>query len=199
MRERLAVWFMGFSGSGKDTQAGLVKDVLEKKYGLDSVLWLSTGDALRDIVKSGSFAGHLIEKKVLGAGNIAPPFIATLLWAGKAVRELQINQHVIFPSSPRTLNEARDLDDFVGFFDRKAYPIFLNIEREEAFRRLKARGRADDTDEIINNRLDYFARHVLPAVEYFRKESKNRLIEIDGNPRDPQKIHKDILVALGFD
>ena len=199
MNEPTVFLFMGLSGSGKDTQAGLVRELLEKRDGPDSVLWLSTGDALRNILKSGGYTGNLIDKKILGAGAIAPPFLATLLWAEKAVKELEPGQHAIFPSSPRTLSEAQNLDDFAEFFDRKrVYPIFLNVERAEAFGRLKARGRADDTDETINNRLDYFARVVLPAVEYYRNESKNGLVEVDGNPNDIQLIHRRVLLATGL-
>lgn len=199
MNEPTVFLYMGFSGSGKDTQAGLVKERLEKTDGPDSVLWFSTGDILREIIKSGGFAGRIIDEKVMKAGDIAPSFLATLLWADRAVKNLKENQHVIFPSSPRTLNEARDIDDFASFFNRKkVFPIFLNVRRDEAFKRLKLRGRADDTDLVINNRLDYFARHVAPAVEYFRKESQNKLIEIDGNPNDVQEIHRAILAATGL-
>ncbi|MEK7566619.1 MAG: nucleoside monophosphate kinase [Patescibacteria group bacterium] len=191
--------FMGFSGSGKDTQAGLVREVLEKKSGKNSVLWLSTGDILRGIVKNGSYAGKVVDEKVMRAGNIAPPFLATFLWADRIIKELRENQHIIFPSSPRTINEARDLDELAVFFEiKKVFPIYLNVERDEAFKRLKARGRADDTDEVINNRLNYFAKHVLPAVEYFRNESKNKLIEIDGNPNEIQFIHRQIIAAIGL-
>ena len=199
MSEPIVFFFMGLSGSGKDTQAGLVRGVLERKDGFESVLWLSTGDILREIIKSKSFAGKLIDEKVMKAGDIAPPFLATLLWAGRVIKELKQDQHAIFPSSPRTLNEARDIDGFASFFDRsKVFPVFLNVDRDEAFKRLKLRGRADDSDEVINNRLDYFAKHVLPAVEYFRNESKNKLIEIDGNPNDIQFIHRQVIAAAGL-
>ena len=155
MSEPMVFLFMGFSGSGKDTQACLVKELLEKKYGRGSVLWLSTGDMLRALVKSGSFAGKIVDEKVMKAGDIAPPFLATLLWAERIVEEFGPGRHVIFPSSPRTLNEARDIDDLISFFGiKKALPIFLNVDRDEAFRRLKLRGRADDTDEVINSRSE---------------------------------------------
>lgn len=190
---------MGFSGSGKDTQAELLKDFLEKRDGEGSVLWISTGDILRDIVSKGSYAGRVIEQKVLKAGEIAPAFLVTLFWAETAVRDLKKNQHVIFPSSPRTLEEAQNLDDFAAFFDRKSvFPIWLDAAREEVFERLIERGREDDTPETINHRLDYFEKEVQPAVEYFKKESPNKLVKVDGNPKDVQKIHQEILKAVGL-
>lgn len=195
----MVFFFLGFSGSGKDTQAELLKEFLEKRDGEGLVLWISTGDILRDMVAKGSYAGGVIDKKLLKAGELAPPFLATFFWAEAAIRELKEDQHLIFPSSPRTSEEARNLDDFAAFFDRKSvFPIFLELTREEAFERLIGRGREDDTPETINHRLDYFEREVMPAIKYFQKESPNKLVRIDGNPRDVQKIHQEILKAVGL-
>jgi len=198
MKEPLVFFFMGFSGSGKDTQAELLKDFLEKRDGPGSVLWISTGDILRDLVVKESYAGRVIDRKIMKAGEIAPSFLVTLLWAETAVMELKENQHVIFPSSPRSMEEARNLDEFAAFFDRQVRPIFIDVAREEAFQRLIERGRVDDTPKIINHRLDYFEREVRPAIEYFRNESQNKLVQIDGNPKDVKAIQKETLKAVGF-
>ena len=199
MKEPFVFFFMGCSGSGKDTQAELLKDLLEKRDGRDSVLWISTGDILRDIVDKKNYAGRVIDQKIMRAGEPAPSFLVTFLWAETAVRELKESQHVIFPSSPRSLEEAQSLDEFAVFFDRrKVFPILLEVGRKEAFQRLTSRARKDDTPEIINHRLDYFERQVRPAVEYFEKESENKLVKIDGNPNDVQKIHENILKAAGL-
>ena len=196
MNQVIAVFFMGYSGSGKDTQADLLRQYLEKRG--ESVFWVSTGDIMREAVKQGTFAGRMIDKKVMKAGKFAPPFAATWAWAAGVMPHFQEGQHIVFPSSPRTLEEAHDLDDFADFFDLRSCPLFVDVAREEAFRRLKARGRADDTDDVINHRLDTFIEKALPAVEYFRSESKNGLITIDGNPSDPLQIHDAIVKALKF-
>lgn len=199
MNKSIMMFFMGLSGAGKDTQAGLIREFLKKKDGNDSVLWLSTGDVLREIVKSGAYAGKAIDEKIMKLGDIAPPFLATLLWAEKAVRGLAPDKHLVFPSSPRTMQEAEDLDAFALFFGiENVFPVFINVNRDEAYRRLAARGRADDTDAVIRNRLDYFSRHVLPAVRYFRKKSAHPLIEIDGNSPDELAVHQSILKATGL-
>src|SRR3989344_7164897 len=156
MEKPIAAFWMGFSVSGKDTQAQLLSDffskrsvlrlLLNKILGNRPVLWISVGDILRAMAKSGTYAGRIIDEKVMKAGNFSLPFVATGAWAGMVMRELRAGQHVIFPSSPRTLEEAHDLSDFAEFFNLKACPIFIDVSEDEVFRRLKARGRADDTD-----------------------------------------------------
>ena len=191
--------FIGFSGSGKDTQAHLLEDVLRARSGKDSVLYVYTGEHLRDAVKRGGHTGQYIQKEIMEAGNKAPDYLAIWAWGNDLVHKMLPEHHLIFSGSPRTKLEAIVLDDAFVFHDRPhVYPIYLNVSRDEAFRRLKARGRADDADEVINNRLNYFERVVIPAVEYYRSESAHGLIEIDGNHPDPQKIHQDILEAVGL-
>ena len=49
------------------------------------------------------------------------------------------------------------------------YAVFLDVSREEVLKRLLARGRADDTEEIINNRIELYKKETGPVVEYMRK------------------------------
>lgn len=200
MGKRYNVLFIGFSGSGKDTQAHLLENVLREKNGRDNVLYIYTGESLRDAVKRGGHTGQYIQKKVMEAGDKAPDYLAIWAWGSDLVYKLSPEHHLIFSGSPRTRLEAIALDDAFVFHDRPfVYPIYLNVGRDEAFRRLKERKRADDTDETINNRLNYFERVVIPAVDYYRSGSRHKLIEIDGNPHDQEKIHQGILKAIGLD
>ena len=199
MDKRYNVLFIGFSGSGKDTQAHLLENVLRERGGKDSVLYIYTGEHLREAVKRGGHTGQYIQKKVMEAGNKAPDYLAIWAWGNDLVYKMSPEHHLVFSGSPRTKLEAIALDDAFVFHDRPhVYPIYLNVARDEAFRRLKERKRADDTDDTINNRLDYFERVVIPAVEYYRSESVHGLIEIDGNPQDQEKIHQNILKAIGL-
>jgi adenylate kinase len=194
------VMFMGRSGSGKDTQADLLRKALEERDGIKSVLYIYTGAHLRSIMyDTDTLTGYLIKEKVMVAGDKAPDFLAIWAWAKDCIYKLQEHHHVILSSSPRTVLEAKVLDDAFTFYYRmNVYPIYLNVSRKEAFERLRSRGRFDDTDETINNRLDYFEKWVMPTIEYYRTESKNRLIEIDGNAHDVEKIHYDILKSIGI-
>jgi adenylate kinase len=40
------------------------------------------------------------------------------------------------------------------------------------FERLRARGRADDTDEVIHNRMNVYRDETAPLIEYYSRELK---------------------------
>ena len=46
--------------------------------------------------------------------------------------------------------------------------IVLDVGREEILRRLKLRGRSDDTEEAIVRRLDIFAEQGQTILDYFK-------------------------------
>jgi adenylate kinase family enzyme len=194
------VMFIGRSGSGKDTQAELLRKALENRDSAVSILYIYTGAHLRSVMRDTNIlTGNLIKENVMDAGNKAPDFLAIWAWAKEFIYRLQEHHNVILSSSPRTVFEAKILDEAFAFYSRSnVCPIYLKVSRDEAFKRLRNRGRFDDTDETINKRLDYFEKWVMSTIEYYRTESKNRLIEIDGNPHDIEKIHHDILRAIGI-
>lgn len=198
-QERIAVSFLGLPGAGKDEQAARLKEYLEMRDGAGSVLYSYTGQILRDAMKAGTYTGKLIDNKVMKVGAKAPDFLAICAWGGNFISELKDNNHIILSSSPRTLLEAKILDTTFPFYDiTHVYPIYLKTTEEEAFERLKKRARPGETDDIIKERMGWFMTEVRPAIEYYRTESKNKLIEIDGSSHDREKIHADIKKAIGI-
>jgi adenylate kinase family enzyme len=86
-------------------------------------------------------------------------------WAKDCIYKLEEHHHVILSSSPSTVLEATVLDDAFTFYCRmNAYPVYLNVSHKEAIERLRSRGRFDDTDQNINNRLDYFEKWIMPTI-----------------------------------
>ncbi len=67
----------------------------------------------------------------------------------------------------------------------------MNVSRGRAFEMLKSRGRADDTDEYINSRLDWFDKEVMPAVEYFRKGGYYAFLEVNGE-QSIEDVHGEL-------
>ena len=48
----------------------------------------------------------------------------------------------------------------------------FRVSEEELLERLKARGRADDTDDVILNRMKVYRDETAPLLEYYRDELK---------------------------
>jgi adenylate kinase len=46
----------------------------------------------------------------------------------------------------------------------------LRVPEEALFERLKARGRADDTDDVIRNRMNVYRAETAPLIEYYSDE-----------------------------
>lgn len=200
MENSLNFIFFGRSGSGKGTQAELLKKYLEGKYGANSVLYVYTGAKLRELTgQKELLTARLVDEKVMKAGAKAPDFLAVWAWGDRLVKEMDEKKHLIVDGSPRTIMEAKMLDEaFLFYGQKKIFPLLIDVSREEAAKRMKKRGRADDTDKQIESRLAYYEEHVLPAVEYYKKESENKLIRIDGNPLDRELIHQNILKAVSL-
>lgn len=180
----------GRSGSGKGTQA----ELLHQKF--PNTLKLASGDLMRDLAKTETDAGKRI-KEVLEGGGLPFAQIAATLWMHKIAYTLKEDQGLICDGFPRRLEEAIDLYEFLKWLKRIDHTkvVLIDISREEAFKRLINRGRVDDHEEAINERLDWFDDIVLPAITFFNK--KGLLIEINGE-QTIEKIHEDIMEKLQF-
>ena len=191
--------FIGRSGCGKGTQAELLKKLLEEKSGVDSVFYIYTGEHLRGLVKHSEFlAARLLDEKILKAGEKAPDSLA--IWA--STKELihggTLTNHVIIDGSPRTALEAQALDEMFDFFDRdRVFYIWLNASAKWVRDRMVARGRADDNPENIKRRLAYYEKHVVSAIEFYKKDKRHKFLKINGE-QNVEKVHEDIVKAVGL-
>ena len=50
--------------------------------------------------------------------------------------------------------------------------VEFRVSRDQLFQRLKARGRADDTEDVILNRMKVYRDETAPLLEYSRDELK---------------------------
>lgn len=198
MEKPYTILLSGRSGCGKGTQAQLLIEYLEKKYGAGSVLYVYTGEKMRELSVRNSLTAKLANE-ILLAGDKMPDFLAIWAWSSAIVEKLEENINLIIDGSPRSAMEAKVLDGAFDFYKRENIkPVLIDVSPEEIRERLLKRGRSDDTEEQIKHRLAYYEKYVAPAVEYYRNESKNKLVVVDGNHHDVDLIHKNILKALGL-
>ncbi len=191
--------FIGASGSGKGTQVDLLKKELLLRRPDTPIFYLQTGQYFREFIKGDSMASR-IAKEAIDSGERAPDFLAMYIWSKLFVEELKGEEHLIIDGSPRSVNEAKNLDIALKFFKRE-HPavIYLKVSRKWSFDHLMARaekeGRKDDTAESINKRLDWFDADVKPAIERFRRDRDYDFVEINGE-QSIEEVHRDIMVNV---
>jgi len=183
---------MGRSGCGKGTQAKLLIKYL-KDNNFAETLYVYTGERLRNFAeKEENFAARLAKSKMKD-GDLLPSFLAVWLWSGALIEGVKENNNVIMDGSPRTLLEALMTDDAMEFYGRSdVVPIFLETSEEWSTQRMLGRGRSDDNLKSIKKRMAYFEKDVAPVIDYYEKESKHKLIKVNGE-QSVEDVHREIL------
>ena len=182
--------FFGRSGCGKGTQAKLIQEYLTNKD--KKSLYVETGAGLRDLAKRNNYSGE-ITRNILGEGGLFPVFLPVWIWSNFLIDNFTGKENLILDGVCRRITESMALDSALGFYNVKnRYVILMDVSRHWAFDRLKNRGRADDTDKSINNRLDWFEKDTIPAIDYFKNNSNYKFIKINGE-QTIEEVHKDIL------
>ena len=171
----LNIILCGAPGSGKGTQS----DLIVKKYGLQH---LSTGDALRAEIKSGSELGKEIGELIAG-GNLVPDHKMIHL-IERYLDNLPADcKGVIFDGFPRTVAQAEALELLLDRRHMKAVLLDLFVEEDEVIKRLlnrgKTSGRADDNYETIKKRLQVYQTETKPVCTYYLH--RHNYFAINGN------------------
>lgn len=189
--------FIGRSGCGKGTQAKRLIEKLESLPGQAPVVYIETGRVFREFI-TGTAYTHQLAREIIETGGRQPDFLAIWNWAGTLIKETTGQEHIIFDGAPRSPLEAQVVDTAMRYYQRQNPAIvYLNVGKEWAFARLKGRGRHDDDDAKINNRLAWFDRDVLPTLEYYKHNAAYRFLDINGE-QDMDLVSKDIWRALGL-
>ncbi len=162
--------FIGPPGAGKGTQA----ERLVRTYGMAH---LSTGDMLRAARDAKTPVGIQADK-YMSAGALVPDDIIISIIAER-LESPDCAQGYLLDGFPRTIAQAEALDQMLA---EKRTPLDvvleLQVPEEELFRRLAGRGRADDTPEVIRQRLVAYRNQTAPLLEYYGK--RGTLKSIDG-------------------
>jgi len=184
--------FIGRSGCGKGTQAELLKKYLEEND-KRPVLYVYAGEKMRKLIEEEKSFTSQLTNKIMLLGNKHPDFLAVWAWSNELVEKFEENMHLIIDGSPRTATEAIILDEAFKFYKREiVVPVVVDVSRQWAKDKLFKRRRADDTDERINHRLDYYEKYVKQAIDYYDEQSKNRIIRINGE-QTIEEVHQEIM------
>ena len=184
--------FIGRSGCGKGTQAELLKEYLEKN-GSNPVFYLESGERFREFISQNSSTADL-SREIMKSGGLQPVFLAIHIWSHVMIEQMDKEKHLIIDGTPRKLEEAKILDGALDFYSRENPTIiFMNVSRKWSEDRLSGRGRSDDQEkQNVEKRLDWFDADVMPAVEYFRTNSKYKFLDINGE-QTIEEVHEEII------
>ena len=91
---------------------------------------------------------------------------------------------LIFDGYPRTINQAKNLDNLLNKSKQKIdYIFFLNVKKDDILKRLERRKllekRSDDESQTILKRYDTYMEITKPVLNYYSKNENFH--EIDGS------------------
>lgn len=209
------VMLLGAAGSGKGTQAAL----LVERYGF---IKIDAGDIIRQRSKEDTPLGREL-KQIHDSGSYTPDAMV-----GSLIREhmsaLPHEKPLVIDGFPRTIGQDDILHDIInanGFAGRPFHAVWINVDLEEARRRLLQRSicqscktifatrditvctvcggevkpRVDDEVEAIAKRLKFFNEGPMKVVQRYR--DRGHIHEINGD-QTVEQVHADLLKAIRY-
>ncbi len=160
----MRIVLLGPPGAGKGTQAVQ----LAEKLGVPQI---STGELFRENITSGTTLG-LEAKKYLDAGDLVPSTLTNALVDDRLDHD-DVGGGFILDGFPRTVEQAEALHDMLERRGLKLDAVVeFRVPEEELVSRLAARGRADDTEDVIRNRFRVYRDETAPLLDYYQNELK---------------------------
>jgi adenylate kinase len=178
---------MGPPGSGKGTQGDLLAETWQ-------VPRISPGDIFRAEIKKGSQLG----KEVVAfsnAGNLVPDAVVVSVIRDRLAQS-DAKSGWLLDGFPRTIPQAEALDQLLADINQ-AYDRVINLEVPDAvlierlLNRAQESGRADDTAEVIEQRLKEYYAKTRPLLEFYGA----KVMQIDGT-KSIEAVTKQILAEF---
>ncbi|MBK9169346.1 MAG: adenylate kinase [Bryobacterales bacterium] len=208
-----AVVLFGPPGSGKGTQAKLLRDQL-------GIPHISTGDMLRQHIEAGDDVGRAIEAMMRSGGLVPDDMVNGLVRERLAAGDCQGG--FILDGYPRTEPQARTLAEWLDSRLVGQVVIHLLVDYNVIIARLTGRRqcascgalynlvsqppsregvcdrdggplilRADDSEDVIRQRLEAYEKQTRPVLNYFRRAG-HAVVEIDATVASPDDVSVEV-------
>jgi len=213
----LAVVLFGSPGSGKGTQSKFLVQWL-------GIPHISTGDMLREHVRTGTVIGKAIEAR-MKAGSLVPDQLVNGLVFDR-LRQPDCQRGFILDGYPRTPEQAAELLRVLTDSDTTEVVINLVVDYKVIIARMAGRRvcpkcgtlynaisnwpahegvcdldgatlavREDDRPEVVRARLEEYEALTQPVIESFRQAGV-QLFEVSASNQGPQAVFGTIRTAL---
>ncbi len=164
----------GPPGAGKGTQAKILVEKLNS-------FQVSTGDMLRDEIKKDTDIGKKIINNMNNGKFVEDEIVNKLL---ERIIIKNKNNKRIFDGYPRTINQAKNLENLLSKSNQIInYIFFLNVSKEAIIKRVEKRKmlekRSDDEGDTVLKRYDIYMKETKPVLDFY--SSHKGFHEIDGS------------------
>ena len=162
----------GPPGAGKGTQSKFIVN----KFNLYQ---LSTGDLLRNEIKNKTQLGSEISSVINSGELVSDKIVSNLI--EKFVSNDTYKNKIIFDWYPRTLIQAKNLDDLLKKYKQKIDIVLkLSVSLETVKKRISERqtqeNRADDNDEIAIKRYKTYEKSSELVIDYYKKSNLLKVV-----------------------
>lgn len=165
------VVFLGPPNSGKGTQAVRLAALL-------GVPAISTGEMLRAAVAAGSELGRRVEG-ILASGQLVDDALMAEVVSSR-LADADAREGFLLDGYPRTAPQAATLEGILeGQGAKLDHVLLVDAPEDVLVKRALGRGRVDDTEPIVRERLKVYRDQTSPLVDHYRQQGLLR--EIDGN------------------
>ena len=183
----MVIVFIGPPGSGKGTQAHILKDSV-----LPNLHILTVSSLLKEKSSDGSVLGNDIKQKMDNGDLIEDSIVISVL---KEKADSLGDEQILVDGFPRSSTQAESLEEI--FLNKNIIIINFNVIDEELLSRIKKRSqeesRADDS--VFDKRLEIYKKTHNEIIETLSKN--NEVINIDANDQI-DSISKKIIEKLGL-
>ena len=201
----MRIVLLGPPGAGKGTLANKIHEKFQVPH-------VSTGDILREEMKSGSELGREV-KGYVESGGLVPDEVVTRLIENRMAR---MSDGFLLDGFPRTTQQAQDLDRILEKLQRPlecavlmeaGLPVIIqrltgrrvcrqcgalyhiqNMPPQEEGRCDACGGelyqRPDDKEETIKTRMDVYHQKTAPIVEYYKTRGKLQVVDAEQETQD---------------